>query len=168
MKIYKVKEKKYLTRWLLKLKMWNSQKLLLKLLVALLQPSQTSKMEHFLKIVSGIKLLTIFIKRSILDVSVGSKYTSVFCKYSEVKNFVVFLGGWTFCLLLVARYFLLIARYFLHFAGYFLLVVCHFLLVTFCWLLVTFCSLLITFCSLLVIFCSLLFACCLLFFCPNY
>ena len=29
---------------------------------AFLQPSQTSKMEHFVKIVNGIKLLTIFTK----------------------------------------------------------------------------------------------------------
>ena len=29
---------------------------LLKLLVAFLQPSQTSKMEHFVKIVNGIKM----------------------------------------------------------------------------------------------------------------
>ena len=35
-------------------------KVLLKLIVAFLDPSQTSKMEFFVKIVNGIKLLTIF------------------------------------------------------------------------------------------------------------
>ena len=65
-KFTKEKEKKYLTRWLLKLKMLNSQKLFLKLLVTFLEPSQTSKMELFVKIVNGNKLLTIFAKSSIL------------------------------------------------------------------------------------------------------
>ena len=46
----------------------NSQKLLLKLLVVLLEPSKTSKMELFVKIFSDIKLLTIFTKSSILDI----------------------------------------------------------------------------------------------------
>ena len=46
--------------------MLNSQKLLLKLLVTFLEPSQTSKMELFAKIVNGIKLLTIFTNSSIL------------------------------------------------------------------------------------------------------
>ena len=41
----------------------ESQKLLLKLLVAFLEPSQTSKIELFVKIVNGIKLLTIFTKK---------------------------------------------------------------------------------------------------------
>ena len=50
-----------LTRWLLKLKILNSQ-LLLKLLMAFLELSQISKMELFVKIVNGIKLLTIFTK----------------------------------------------------------------------------------------------------------
>ena len=38
--------------------------------------SQTSKMEHFAKLVNGIQPLTIFTKRSILDVSQGYDYTS--------------------------------------------------------------------------------------------
>ena len=42
-------------KWLLKLKKLNSHKLLLKLLVAFLEPSQTSKMELFVKI--GINIL---------------------------------------------------------------------------------------------------------------
>ena len=46
----------------------NSQKLLLKLLVVLLEPGETSKMELFVKIVNNIKLLTIFTKSSILDI----------------------------------------------------------------------------------------------------
>ena len=46
----------------------NSQKLLLKLLVVLLEPDETSKMELFVKIVNNIKLLTIFTKSSILDI----------------------------------------------------------------------------------------------------
>ena len=37
-------------------------------LVTFLEPSQTSKMELFVKIINGIKLLTIFTKSSILDV----------------------------------------------------------------------------------------------------
>ena len=61
----KVKGKKYLTRSLLILKMLNLKKLLLKLLVEL---SQTSKMELFVKIVNSIKLLTIFTKSSILNI----------------------------------------------------------------------------------------------------
>ena len=44
------------------------KKLLLKIFVAFLEPSQTSKMEFFVKIVNGIKLLTMFTKSSILDV----------------------------------------------------------------------------------------------------
>ena len=101
MKIYKVKGKKVFNQMATKAKNVELTEAFIEALVVLLQPSQTSKMEHFLKIVSGIKLLTIFIKRSILDVSVGSKYTSVFCKYSEVKNFVVFFGRLNF--LLAAR-----------------------------------------------------------------
>ena len=52
-----------LTRSLPKLKILSLQKLLLKLLVAILEPSQTSKMELFVKILNGIKLLTIFTKK---------------------------------------------------------------------------------------------------------
>ena len=66
-------EKKYLTRWLLKLKMLNSEKPLLELLVAFLEPGQTSKMELLVKIANGIKLLTIFTKSSVLDIWMGSK-----------------------------------------------------------------------------------------------
>ena len=71
--------------------MLNSQKHLLKLLVAILLPSQASKMEQFVKIVNGIKLLTVFTKSSILDVWMGSKYTSVICKYLKVNDFVISL-----------------------------------------------------------------------------
>ena len=46
-----------------KAKKLNSQKLLLKLLVAFLEPSQTSKMQPFVKMVASIKLLIIFTKR---------------------------------------------------------------------------------------------------------
>ena len=46
--------------------MLNSQKLFLKLLVTFLEPSQTSKIELFVKIVNGNKLLTILAKSSIL------------------------------------------------------------------------------------------------------
>ena len=42
-----------------------------------LQPCQTSKMEYFAKIVDGIKLLTFFVKHSILDIWQGSDYASV-------------------------------------------------------------------------------------------
>ena len=59
----------------------NSQKLLLKHLVAFLELSQTSKIDVFVILVNVIKLLTIFTKSSILDVWMGSKYTSVFWKY---------------------------------------------------------------------------------------
>ena len=51
-----------------KAKKLNSQKLLLKLLVAFLEPSQTSMMEPFVKMVDSIKLLIIFTKGFILDV----------------------------------------------------------------------------------------------------
>ena len=61
-------EKEYLTRWLQKLKMLNSQKLLLQLLVAILEPGQTSEMELFVTIANAIKLLTIFTKSSVLDI----------------------------------------------------------------------------------------------------
>ena len=73
--------KKYLTKWLIKLMKLiklNLQKLLLKLLVEVLETNQTSKMELFVKIVNGIKSLTIFTKGFILDVWMGFKYTSVF------------------------------------------------------------------------------------------
>ena len=46
----------------------NSQKLLLKHLVAFLELSQTSKIDIFVILVNVIKLLTIFTKSSILDV----------------------------------------------------------------------------------------------------
>ena len=55
----------------------NSQKLL-KLLVEVLETNQTSKMELFVKIVNGIKSLTIFTKAFILDIWMGFKYISVF------------------------------------------------------------------------------------------
>ena len=46
-------------------------------------PGQTSKMEHFAKIVNSFYPLTIFLKRSILDVWQGSEYTSLsWIKYS--------------------------------------------------------------------------------------
>ena len=51
-----------------KAKKLNSQKLLLKLLVAFLEPSQTSKTEPFVKMVDSIKLLIVFTKGFILDV----------------------------------------------------------------------------------------------------
>ena len=51
---------KYLTRLMLKLKMLNSQKLLLELLLGFLEPGQTFKMELSVKIVNSIKLLSIF------------------------------------------------------------------------------------------------------------
>ena len=44
--------------------------------VAHLEPSQTSKMEHFAKIVNIFKPLTIFAKTTILDVWLGSVYVS--------------------------------------------------------------------------------------------
>ena len=43
---------------------------------ALSEPSQTSKMEHFAKLVNYRKPLTIFAKGSILDFWLGSKYAS--------------------------------------------------------------------------------------------
>ena len=91
LKIFKVKGKKVFNR-LLKLKMLNTQKLLLEVLVAFSEPGQTSKMELFVKIVNDVKLLTIFKKSSILDVWMGSKYTSAFWKYWKVKDFVISLN----------------------------------------------------------------------------
>ena len=40
------------------------------------EPFQISKMEHFAKLVNGSKLITIFAKRSLLDLSLGSEYAS--------------------------------------------------------------------------------------------
>ena len=40
------------------------------------EPNQTSKMELFAKIASDLKLLTIFVKNSILNVLLDSEYTS--------------------------------------------------------------------------------------------
>ena len=50
--------------------------------------SQTSKMEHFGKKVSNWKLLTIFRKRSILNVWLGSEYASA---YNELPHTWLFL-----------------------------------------------------------------------------
>ena len=72
-----------------KLKMLNSQKLLLELLVAFLEPDQKYEFELFVEVVNGIKLLIIFTKSSVLDVWMGSKYTSTFRKYWKVKDFVI-------------------------------------------------------------------------------
>ena len=66
-----------------------------------------------------------------------------FFKLGVLKN----LGGWSFCSLFIARYFLLVARCLLLFAS---------------------CLLLFAGCSLLFAGCSLLFAGCSLFFRPNY
>ena len=43
------------------------------------EPCQSFKMECFAKIVSGQKLLTLFVKGSTLDVWQGSEYASVIC-----------------------------------------------------------------------------------------
>ena len=44
------------------------------------EPCQTSKMERFTKIVNCLKSLTIFVKRSILDVWQGSEYAyAIYC-----------------------------------------------------------------------------------------
>ena len=67
-KIYKVNRKKYLPRWLLNIKMLNSHKLFLELLVVFLEPDQTPEMVLFVKIVNDIKLLNVFTKSSFLDV----------------------------------------------------------------------------------------------------
>ena len=66
-KFYKVMEKIF-NQMAAKAKKSEVKELLLKPLVAFLEPSQISKMELFVKIVNGIKLLTIFTKVSILDV----------------------------------------------------------------------------------------------------
>ena len=50
-------------------------------------------MELFVKLVNGIKLLTIFTKSSVLDIWMGSKYTFVFWKYWKVKKFITL--NWT-------------------------------------------------------------------------
>ena len=69
--------------------MLNSQKLLLELLVVFSEPNQAFEMELFVKIVNGIKLVTIFTKSSILDTWIGSKYSSTFWKYWKVQDFVI-------------------------------------------------------------------------------
>ena len=60
--------------------------------MASLGPSQTSKMELFVTTVKGMKLLTNIAKYSILDISMGSKYTFVFGKYWKVVDFVISLN----------------------------------------------------------------------------
>ena len=80
----------------------------------------------------------------------------------------VLTRGWTFCSLLVTRYFLLVARCTLLFARCLLLFARCSLLITFCSLLVARYFLLVDHCSLLFGRCSLLFACCSWFFRPNY
>ena len=49
-------------------------------------------MELFVKAINDIKLLIIFTKSFILDVWMGSKYTSAFWKYWKVKDFVIYLN----------------------------------------------------------------------------
>ena len=54
------------------------------------EPYQTSKMEHFAKIVNGWKPFTTFAKHSILDVSQGSEYATNTLMYIFLINcFVV-------------------------------------------------------------------------------
>ena len=51
-----------------------------------------SKMEHFAKIGNGFYPLTIFAKRSILDIWQGSEYASgLFCSFLMVDSIVVSL-----------------------------------------------------------------------------
>ena len=50
-----------------------------------LEPYQTSKMELFVKIVSGFWLLTIFAKRSILNIWQGSEYASA--RHGSLSHF---------------------------------------------------------------------------------
>ena len=49
-------------------------------------------MELFVKAINGIRLLIIFTKSFILDVWMGSKYTSTFWKYWKVKDFIIYLN----------------------------------------------------------------------------
>ena len=49
------------------------------------EPSQTSNMDLFAKIINGWKTLTIFAKRSILDIWLGSEYASVWTSYSYIS-----------------------------------------------------------------------------------
>ena len=67
-KNFQSKRKKVLNQMAAKLKMLNSQKLLLELLVAFLEPDQKYELELFVEVVNGIRLLIIFTKSSILDV----------------------------------------------------------------------------------------------------
>ena len=48
------------------------------------EPSQKSKMELFAKIINGLKLLNILTKGSILDIWLGSEYTSGDCTLSSI------------------------------------------------------------------------------------
>ena len=50
------------------------------------EPSQTSKMEIYAKIVNGRELLTIFAKSFILDVWLGSEYVSVYIPLDNNHN----------------------------------------------------------------------------------
>ena len=49
-------------------------------------PSQTSKIELFAKIVNSFQPLTIFVKSSTLDVSLGSECASIMKKEEQMRN----------------------------------------------------------------------------------
>ena len=65
------------------------------LLEAHSEPSQVSKMDLFAKIVKGWKSLTIFAKSSILDVCLGSEYTSGFYMFQLPNYFLEILQEFT-------------------------------------------------------------------------
>ena len=72
------------------------------------EPCQTSKMKCFAKIINGLKLLTIFAKRSILDVwtffwKYYQKNTYLICKcFARVLRLLTFIRNFFFCVSYIA------------------------------------------------------------------
>ena len=65
---------------------------LIRLAEAYSEPCQTSKMEHFAKIVNAFQLLTIFAKHSILYVWLGSECACGQFQNSELRGIFSYLG----------------------------------------------------------------------------
>ena len=96
-KIYKVKGKKVFNQIAAKAKNVELTKAFIEAFSGVLENSQTSNMKLFVKIVNGIKLLTIFTKSFMLNAWMGSKYTSIFWKYFKRNvQFVQKSDLWTF------------------------------------------------------------------------
>ena len=87
-KKYIYKMKKYLTRWLLKLKSWTHSSFFEAFCGIFTTQSNISD-RAFIEIFNAIKPLTIFTNGFILNVWLGSKYIFIFWKYLKTKDFVI-------------------------------------------------------------------------------